>query len=449
MSAGPRSESYNGALETQSLGTGGGADNNDNKQKNAKKSKSKPVPVPVGPFEQPAEDEERTVHAVYEAIAPHFSQTRHKPWPLISSFLRSLPPNAIGIDSGAGNGKYLPVSREAGAEMIALDRSSGLLSIAKDENRGECVRGDLGFSGWRKGVFDFAISVAAIHHLSTPERRLHSVQTLIRPLALNKISPYSRFMIYVWAYEQGELSKRRMGVLAGEAQPDVASSDSGVKAAVEGNTLETEMSSLSVDEKTQEKPASGPGEGRIGGEKVQDVLVPWVYAKPGESSKRKSAPVKTKTKKDPRSQGRNDVIENGELSNGAKRSAVAGVGDIADGLDSDRANKEDPADETEAKIDARGSEPEPPKVYHRYYHLFVEGELRSMVIQAGENEGFVILPDGTDDLDLSRMAQAADIRSVGVTNGHDGQERKWMRVRAVGWEADNWWLEGEVGLFPF
>jgi hypothetical protein len=38
----------------------------------------KPVPVPIEAFENPAEGEEETVHGVYESIAPHFSQTRHK-----------------------------------------------------------------------------------------------------------------------------------------------------------------------------------------------------------------------------------------------------------------------------------------------------------------------------------------------------------------------------------
>jgi hypothetical protein len=42
--------------------------------------------------------------------------------------------------------------------MIALDRSSGLLSDAQRQSEGEgikeeCVRGDLGFDGWRQGVF--------------------------------------------------------------------------------------------------------------------------------------------------------------------------------------------------------------------------------------------------------------------------------------------------------
>ncbi|WVR09279.1 hypothetical protein IAU60_006344 [Kwoniella sp. DSM 27419] len=241
---------------------------------------SKPATLPVAPFDAPDQDEERTVHAVYEAIAPHFSQTRHK------TFLHSLPPGSIGLDSGAGNGKYLPTSRDAGLEMIALDRSSGLLGIARGENGGECVRADLGFAGWRGVVF-----------------------TLLRPLRLSRDAPRARFMIYVWAYEQGQGSKRKMGQMA------------------------------------------------TGGDKVQDVLVPWVYSQPG--------------------------------------SRQAGT-------------------------------PQSPQVFHRYYHLFVEGELKEMVLEAGALEGFAILPDGTDE--------------PAPTTG------KWLRVRGVGWEADNWWLEGEVGV---
>jgi hypothetical protein len=37
--------------------------------------------------------------------------------------------------------------------MIALDRSRGLLGIAREEGGGECVRGDLIGRPWREGVF--------------------------------------------------------------------------------------------------------------------------------------------------------------------------------------------------------------------------------------------------------------------------------------------------------
>lgn len=60
--------------------------------------------------------------------------------------------------------------------------------------------------------FDFVISIAVIHHLSTPERRIESVKVI-----LNKLKPKQadgediqntpRALIYVWALEQ-EKSRR-------------------------------------------------------------------------------------------------------------------------------------------------------------------------------------------------------------------------------------------------
>lgn len=44
---------------------------------------------------------------VYDEIANHFSETRHKPWPNVENFIRSFLPGSIFIDVGCGNGKYL------------------------------------------------------------------------------------------------------------------------------------------------------------------------------------------------------------------------------------------------------------------------------------------------------------------------------------------------------
>ncbi|BEJ01875.1 hypothetical protein CcaverHIS631_0605570 [Cutaneotrichosporon cavernicola] len=280
---------------------------------------SKPVPTPATLGFDAAQYEEDSVHGVYEAIAPHFSRTRYKPWPLINTFLASLPPGSFGLDTGAGNGKYLPSISAAGCTALALDRSQGLLSIAATMGGVGCVRADICHVPFRAGLFDFAISVAAIHHLSTPERRERAVQALLR--SLRAAEEPARFFIYVWAWEQGPESRRKMG-------------------------------------------------SRAGGEVVQDVMVPWVV-KPG--------PGKTK-----RAKGRRGV------------------------------------EAAEDKSPDQPEEPQEPedKVYHRYYHLFVEGELRALVQAAGRSEGFAL-----------------------------GDEAgKYLRVVSEGWEADNWWIEGEVGL---
>jgi alkylated DNA repair protein alkB homolog 8 len=50
---------------------------------------------------------------VYEEIASHFSETRHKPWPNVKNFVESQQPGAVILDVGCGNGKYLGLNSQA------------------------------------------------------------------------------------------------------------------------------------------------------------------------------------------------------------------------------------------------------------------------------------------------------------------------------------------------
>jgi tRNA (uracil-5-)-methyltransferase TRM9 len=54
--------------------------------------------------------EQTHVHEVYNTIAPHFSRTRYKPWPIVERFLLSRKPGSVGLDVGCGNGKNLGVN---------------------------------------------------------------------------------------------------------------------------------------------------------------------------------------------------------------------------------------------------------------------------------------------------------------------------------------------------
>lgn len=51
-------------------------------------------------------------------------------------------------------------------------------------------------------IFDFAISIAVVHHLSTSERRVQAVKSILDTLRLG-----GKALIYVWALEQ-ESSRR-------------------------------------------------------------------------------------------------------------------------------------------------------------------------------------------------------------------------------------------------
>lgn len=155
------------------------------------------------------EKEQEYVHQVYEEIASHFSQTRYKPWPVVEKFLLDQKNGSIGLDIGCGNGKYMSVNKNV--YMIGSDRSSNLTQIAYDNHAVSEGRNtkhadalvsdglDLPFSS---GRFDFAISIAVIHHFSTPERRIEAVRRI-----LNVLVPGGKALVYVWALEQ-EKSRR-------------------------------------------------------------------------------------------------------------------------------------------------------------------------------------------------------------------------------------------------
>ncbi len=52
--------------------------------------------------------------------------------------------------------------------------------------------------------FDFAISVAVIHHLSTSERRVQAIKSLLRAIKpRSNGSAGGRILVFVWALEQG------------------------------------------------------------------------------------------------------------------------------------------------------------------------------------------------------------------------------------------------------
>ncbi|XP_045695866.1 alkylated DNA repair protein alkB homolog 8 isoform X2 [Phyllostomus hastatus] len=144
--------------------------------------------------------EQEYVHRVYEEIAGHFSSTRHTPWPHIVEFLKALPRGSLVADIGCGNGKYLGINKEL--YMIGCDRSQNLVDICR-ERQFQAFISDALAVPIRSGSCDACISIAVVHHFATTERRVAALQELVRLLR-----PGGKALIYVWAMEQ-EYNKKK------------------------------------------------------------------------------------------------------------------------------------------------------------------------------------------------------------------------------------------------
>jgi len=86
-----------------------------------------------------------------------------------------------------------------------IERSTNLAKIAtQHQPHASVVADNLSLPHPLKS-FDFAISIAVIHHLSTPARRIEAVKAvldLLRPQVAGQSRIGGKALIYVWALEQ-------------------------------------------------------------------------------------------------------------------------------------------------------------------------------------------------------------------------------------------------------
>ena len=140
------------------------------------------------------EIEKRYVHKVYNAIAPHFSDTRFAKWPKVALFLESLKPGSVVADAGCGNGKYLGFNKKC--FFVGCDISPPLIGICAQHGH-EVFVADALHLPHRTGFCDAGISIAVLHHLSNEERRVRAIEELVRV-----VRPKGRVLFTVWAVEQ-------------------------------------------------------------------------------------------------------------------------------------------------------------------------------------------------------------------------------------------------------
>ncbi|KAK0635051.1 S-adenosyl-L-methionine-dependent methyltransferase [Bombardia bombarda] len=196
-------------------------------------SSAAPAVTRLAAADDDAEAYERAhVHGVYEAIAPHFSSTRYKPWPAVAEFLHAQTSGAVGLDVGCGNGKYLGVNPDV--FMLGSDRSPALIALARSRTQQQeqesqpepgassakaappppaaaaaATASDVlvadGLSlPFRDRSVDFAVCVAVIHHMSTRPRRQEAIRQLLSCVrAAGNADAGGHVFVMVWALEQG------------------------------------------------------------------------------------------------------------------------------------------------------------------------------------------------------------------------------------------------------
>ena len=145
--------------------------------------------------------EDLYVRNIYNTISDEFSNTRYRPWTCVETFMDSIEKDSIIGDIGCGNGKNMNIRDDL--YFYGCDFSENLVKICQQKNL-NVILGDILNIPYKDNLFDYTISIAVIHHLSTAEKRKKAINELVRITKEN-----GKVFILVWALEQEKDSRRK------------------------------------------------------------------------------------------------------------------------------------------------------------------------------------------------------------------------------------------------
>ena len=132
--------------------------------------------------------------STYDHIALHFNETRKAIWTRVGKFLDMIPKYSLIADIGCGNGKYTRYRKDI--FVIANDICVPLLHTIENSNYNCCIADGLHLP-YKNKSFQYAISIAVLHHISDNESRLKFITNII-----NILEPGGKLLFTVWALEQ-------------------------------------------------------------------------------------------------------------------------------------------------------------------------------------------------------------------------------------------------------
>ena len=145
--------------------------------------------------------EMNNVFSVYDSISSHFSDTRGNVWNSVKTFLDNLPIKSYGLEIGCGNGKNMTYRSDL--NMKGIDTCQKLVNICIKKGLSVEIGNALD-NVYNDNEFDFVISIAVFHHISTEEGRINALSNMIR-----QIKEGGRGLLTVWAVEQDIDSNKR------------------------------------------------------------------------------------------------------------------------------------------------------------------------------------------------------------------------------------------------
>jgi len=146
---------------------------------------------------------------IWDAIAESFDLTRRKPWKQCIDFINILNKENIVADIGCGNGRHLIPCADHCKQVIGVDISGELLSIAKKKlkeknlNNTILLHANMVSLPLKNNTVDSILFIASLHNIKGRDRRIQSLKEIKRILKKDGTA-----LISVWSRWQDKYRKQ-------------------------------------------------------------------------------------------------------------------------------------------------------------------------------------------------------------------------------------------------
>lgn len=150
--------------------------------------------------------EQTRVIAVYSKIASHFDQTRPHQWSWITDFIMNTTQKTKTnvLDIGCGNGRNMEGFKNA--NVYGIDNCQEFVKICAEKNK-NVIHADMTQIPFNDNYFDYLLSIASFHHLSTKQRRIQALKEIQRVA-----KPGALMLISVWSLKQPPKTKQAKNI---------------------------------------------------------------------------------------------------------------------------------------------------------------------------------------------------------------------------------------------
>jgi len=196
----------------------------------------------------------------FDRVANIYDSTRRLPEPVMTAVLEALTAELNGsgvvLDAGVGTGRFAGPLVERGLDVVGLDVSQAMMSVARSKSVRKLVRGDLSVMPFTDKAFDCCLMVHVLHLVESPAKLLSEVARVCRSRVLSLAetsSPpgvrdnYIRLMLEM-GYPWSELTEQKLTTIVAPAKlKDVISYSEEVKADEDIDRFRSRSSAVTWD----------------------------------------------------------------------------------------------------------------------------------------------------------------------------------------------------------